>query len=601
MAAPQSYLPTTDRLASSFSPNEDVQIIAEKFISNLAEQVKTNNIPGILDLIHPDAWWRDLFALTWDTRSFQGHEKIKKFLEDRLEISKLSNIKFVSAQLDKPFPDLEWITTVFDFEAGPIIGKGVIRLVSDGVPKAFVLFTNLTSLKDFPENIGPRRDFLPNHGKWIEQRHRETEFLDGDPEVLIIGGGQAGLDTAARLKTLGVSNLIIEKQSRVGDQWRNRYAALCLHDPVWFDHLPYLPFPETWPVYTPAQKLAAWFESYVEALELNVWTSAVATKAYRDEATNKWVVTVKRGENGTERVFNVDHVIFALGIGAGAPNIPNIPGKEDFQGQVLHSTQHKKATDHVGKKVVIVGACTSAHDIAADYVENGVDVTIYQRSSTYIMTTKEGMPRYLKPLYWEGGPPTEVADLFGNSLPHNFNKLLLQRISAQIEEADRELLDGLKETGFKLNKGVDDAGFLYNGLVRVGGYYLDVGASQLIIDGKIKLKNDSQIERFTQTGLKFEDGSELDADVVLYATGFADASEPISRIVGDEVSKKVPRIWGIDEEGEVNGCYRELGTPGLWYIMGNLAGCRFFSKHVALQIKAKQQGVFGTRYSAKSF
>ncbi|KAL4247718.1 hypothetical protein ABKN59_008249 [Abortiporus biennis] len=594
----QSYLPTIDRLASSFSPNDDVQSVAATFISNFAEQVKTNNIQGLLELIHPDAWWRDLFALTWDTRSFQGHEKIKKFLEDRLEVSKLSNIKLVSAQLNKPYPDLEWITIVFDFEAGPALGQGVIRLVSDGVPKAFVVFTNLSGLKDFPENIGPRRNFLPNHGKWIEQRRRETEFLDGDPEVLIVGGGQSGLDTAARLKSLGVSSLIIEKQARIGDQWRNRYAALCLHDPVWYDHLPYLPFPSTWPVYTPAQKLATWFESYVEALELNVWTSALVTKARRDETTNKWVVTVKRGD-GTERVFNVDHLVFALGFGAGAPRIPDIPGKEEFQGQVLHSTEHKKAKDHLGKKVVIVGACTSAHDIAADYVENGVDVTMYQRSPTHIMTTKEGIPRYMKPNYWEGGPATEIADLFSNSLPHNFNKLLLQRLVVQIEEADKELLNGLAKRGFQLDRGVEDAGLFYSALQRIGGYYLDVGASQLIIDGKIKLKSGSQIERFTKTGLKFQDGSELEADVVLYATGFANAKEPVRQIVGDELSKQIPPIWGLDEEGEVNGCYRELGIPGLWYMMGNLAWSRFFSKHVALQIKAKQQNILGTRYSAK--
>lgn len=125
-----------------------------------------------------------------------------------------------------------------------------------------------------------------------------------------------------------------------------------------FDHMPYLNFPPNWPIYTPAQKLADWLEFYANAMELNVWLSSTATSAKRNPETGKWDVTVKRGD-GSERQFHVDHVIMALGLGGGKPNIPDIPGREEFQGQVLHSTLHKSAKDHIGKKVVVVGACTS--------------------------------------------------------------------------------------------------------------------------------------------------------------------------------------------------------------------------------------------------
>jgi len=596
MSPPAVALPTLDRLQATIPADLDVQKVASGWLQSFAQFVSANDINGILSLIHPDAWWRDFFALTWDMRTFHGAEKIKKLLEDRLVLSKISNIKLTGASLDKLYADLEWISIQFDFESDIAGGNGIIRIVptSDGSWKGYLIFTNLESLKGFPEKTGPNRSFRPNHGKWLDQRKREKEFADGDPEVLIIGGGQSGLDISARLKNLGVSNLIIEKQDRIGDQWRNRYAALCLHDPVWFDHMPYIPFPESWPVYTPAQKLADWLEFYAEALELNIWTSALATHAERDDATGKWVVTVKRGDS--ERVFRVDHLVFALGLGAGSPNIPKIPGREEFQGQVLHSTQHHFATDHLGKKVVIIGACTSAHDIAADYAEHGVDVTIFQRSSTYIMTTKEGMPRQMSPLYWEGGPPTEIADRFANSIPNYFGKLIAQRVAAGIHEADKELLDGLHKIGYKTNYGDEDSGFIFLALKRAGGYYLDVGACQLIIDGKIKIKNDAQIESFTKTGLKFDNGSELEADVVLYATGFSDARDPIRAICGNEIGDKLPPIWGLDAEGEINGVWRQLGVPNLWYMMGNLAWCRFFSKHVALQIKAKQEGILGEPY-----
>ncbi|TCD62522.1 hypothetical protein EIP91_006771 [Steccherinum ochraceum] len=594
-------LPTLERLNATIPADLDAQKVAKDWLSALSKAVEARDIDAILSQIHPDGWWRDLFALTWDLRTFQGAAKIKQFLQDRLASEQLSGFKFVEAALESPYPDIKWIRLQFEFETKVALGQITALLVptANGSWQSFVLCSNLENLKGFPEKMGELRSFAPNHGKWQEQRDREQAFADGDPDVLIIGAGQSGLDLAARLKNLGVSPLIVEKQPRVGDQWRNRYQALCLHDPIWFNQLPYLNFPETWPTFIPARKLADWLEFYASVMELNIWNSAAVTKAVRDEAANKWVVTVEKGD-GSERILRVDHLVFALGLGAGSINVPNIPGKAKFQGQVLHSTQHRSAKDHLGKKVVIVGACTSAHDLAADYVDHGVDVTMFQRSSTYIMTTKEGSPRLMKPLYWQGAPPSEYADRIANATPIYFNKLVAQRQTADIAEADKVLLDGLKRVGYNLNMGDDGSGFLFLALKRAGGYYLDVGACQLIVDGKIKIKNNTQIERYTKTGLKFTDGSELEADVVLYATGFGDVRDPIRKICGEEVGAKLPPIWGLNEEGELRGTWRELGTPGLWYMMGNLAWSRFFSKHVALQIKAKQEGVFGTRYSAPS-
>ncbi|KAJ3559302.1 hypothetical protein NM688_g425 [Phlebia brevispora] len=592
-------LPTLDKLGVTVPDDLDAEAIAKAWTTSFAQFVAARDIPGILSLFDEQPWWRDLFSLTWDLRTFQGKDKIAKFLEDRFDETQFGGIQFIKAKLDRPYPDIAWIVVYFAFETAVATGSGIVRLIpsKEGVWRAVTISTNLEGLKGHPERVGALRNHLPSHGKWLEQRRKEKEYADHDPEVLIIGGGQSGLDLAARLKHYGVDNLVIEREPRIGNQWRNRYEALCLHDPVWFDHMPYIPFPESWPVYTPAQKLADWLEFYAEALELNIWTSSTVTKAVRNEETGKWAVTVKKAD-GSERVFNVDHVVFALGLGGGAPLIPKIPGQEGFQGQVLHSTAHHAARDHLGKKVFIVGACTSAHDIASDYAEHGVDVTIFQRSSTYVMSTKEGMPRMMSPLYWEGGPPTEEADLLNASIPILYSKLLAKRTAAGIHKADNELLENLKKVGYRTNFGEDDSGFVFLALKRAGGYYLDVGACQKIIDGKIKIKNDAQIERFTKTGLKFDNGSEVDADVVMFATGFDDYRGPIRAIIGEDPKQPLTPIWGLNAEGELRTAWREVGVPNVWYMMGNLAWSRFYSKHVALQIKAKQEGLFGTRYSA---
>ena len=227
-------LPTLEFLQATVPADLDAQKVAHDWLASFSKAVEARDADGVVALIHPDGWWRDLFALTWDLRTFQGSAKIKQFLQDRLELSKLTNLKFLEAHYESPYPDIKWIRLHISFEAEPVLGQFTALLVPtpNGEWKSFVLCSNLEDLKDYPEKIGELRSFAPNHGKWQEQRDREQAFEDKDPEVLIIGAGQSGLDLGARLKNLGVSNLIVDKLPRVGDQWRNRYQALCLHDPI---------------------------------------------------------------------------------------------------------------------------------------------------------------------------------------------------------------------------------------------------------------------------------------------------------------------------------------------------------------------------------
>ncbi|KAH9920544.1 FAD/NAD(P)-binding domain-containing protein [Epithele typhae] len=594
MAAPEPpiALPTLDRLGVAAAPADvDPSKVAALWFASFTQLAQSNDIDGLLALFIPDAWFRDMLALTWAFRTFHGQAKIRPFLTDRLAASKISDWALGDVRLDTPYPDLAWVLARFTFKTETGICSGYFRLIPtpNGEWRGWTFYTNLEELKGFPEATGPLRSFAPNHGKWVAQREREREFADADPTVLIIGGGQSGLGVAARLKMFGVSALVVEKNPRVGDQWRNRYQALCLHDPVWYDHMPYLPFPPTWPVYTPAQKLAGWLEHYAEALELNVWTSSTVIKA-RQDANNQWDVTVKRAD-GTERVLHVHQVISAIGLGGNNPFIPKIPGQEEYQGTVLHSTQHGSAKDHLGKKVIIVGAATSAHDVAADYAEHGVDVTIYQRDSTYIMSTKNGMPGFLGHIWWEGRGPTDEADRIDASLPTLLSEEYSKRLNLEIAAKDKTLLDDLHKIGFRTHFGPDGKGFLAMARRRGGGYYLDVGASQMMIEGKIKLKNDSAIKRFTKTGLEFENGSTVDADVVMFATGFDTPVDVLAKIFEVDMLKKLKPQWDVDEEGESRNTWRDSGVPNFWFMMGNLMWCRFHSKHVALQIKAVEEGI----------
>ena len=226
-------LPTFDKLGVEQPKNVDAEKISRAWIEAFGQFVSAKDVKGLLSTITEDGWWRDVFSITWDLRTFQGPEKIGQFLEDKLEDSGFGNVTFKSAEYGQPFADMVWIVAQFEFDTKIAKGRGLARLVPTPTGwKAVIVCTNLEDLKDFPEQIGSLRNHLPNHGKWAAQRSKEKEFSETDPEVLIIGGGQSGLDIAARLKHLGVSNLIIEKQPRIGHQWRTRYEALCLHDPV---------------------------------------------------------------------------------------------------------------------------------------------------------------------------------------------------------------------------------------------------------------------------------------------------------------------------------------------------------------------------------
>ncbi|GJE96848.1 NAD(P)/FAD-dependent oxidoreductase [Phanerochaete sordida] len=594
-------LPTFDSLGATPPENPDAQAIARNWVASLATHSARQDAPGLVAaLLHPAGWWRDLFALTWDLRSFAGAAAVAAFLADCLPARGLGDVALQSAEHQAPFPGLAWVLVRFAFGTRVAAGRGTARLVygPDGAWRAFAVSTQLDELKSRSERLGDRRDFRTEQGDWEARRAAEREFADKDPEVLVVGAGHGGLGTAAHLKHLDVSCLVVERNERVGDNWRNRYDSLTLHDPIWTNHMPYLPFPPSWPVFSPARKIANWFESYVDALDLNVWTSAEALSAARDEHTKKWDVRVRRAD-GSERVLHVDNVVLAQGY-----TFKNVvfPGQEEFQGRLMHSTQYRSAKGLDAKKVVIMGACTSAHDIASDCVNHGIgDVTMIQRSSTYIISSQAAVRALVPASTWEHRPCHEI-ELDNFSMSFKLQSPLHTRVAAVMREMDRELLDDLARTGYRVKNGAaGDRGLFHLLFGRGGGYYLDTGACAKIIDGKIRVKSGSEVARITPTGVALADGTELPADVIVVATGVDCERKLARKLLGPTVGGRVPDIWGLNAEGELRGSWHELdGLDNMWFIHGNFATCRFYSKLIALQIKAKQEGIFGPRYAPPS-
>ena len=241
----------------------------------------------------------------------------------------------------------------------------------------------MLELKGHEELSGTRRELgVIHHGAfrgseahrktWLDMRNDEFSRLGCTPSTqpycLVVGGGQAGIALGARLRRLRVPTIIIEKNKRPGDSWRNRYRSLCLHDPVWYDHMPYIPFPDHWPVFSPKDKLGDWLEAYTLIMELVYWGSTECKSARFDPVEEKWEVSVNK--EGEEILLYPKHLVLATGMSS-FPNVPLFPGAENIQGVQCHSCQYQDGQEWMGKRCVVVGSNNSVHDICADLWERG--------------------------------------------------------------------------------------------------------------------------------------------------------------------------------------------------------------------------------------
>jgi putative flavoprotein involved in K+ transport len=553
------------------------------------------------ELFATTSFWRDLIALTWNLKTVEGREGVRDMLAHTLESARPRDFRASEEPTETGGIVESWLE--FETEAGR--GRGHVRL-KDG--KAWTLLTTLYELKGHEEPRGAGRPMGAEHGisadreTWLERREREAVDLGygTQPDVLIVGGGQGGIALAARLRQLGVPTIVIDRHGRPGDQWRGRYKSLCLHDPVWYDHLPYIKFPENWPVFSPKDKIADWLEMYTRVMELNYWTSTEASSARYDEAAGEWEVTVNR--DGQALRLRPKQLVLATGM-SGKPNRPAFPGQDIFRGEQHHSSEHPGPDAYARKRVVVVGSNNSAFDICGALYEVGADVTMVQRSSTHIVRSATLMDIGLGALYSEdavaAGMTTERADLVFASLPYRIMHEFQIPLYDQMRERDQEFYDRLERAGFEHDWGDDRSGLFMKYLRRGSGYYIDVGAADLVADGEVSLAH-GQVDHLTEDAVVLGDGTELPADLVVYATGYGSMNGWAADLISQEVADRVGKVWGLGSdttkdpgpwEGEQRNMWKPTQVPALWFHGGNLHQSRHYSLYLALQLKARSVGI----------
>jgi cation diffusion facilitator CzcD-associated flavoprotein CzcO len=572
--------------------------LVEQWLGQLEAALQSESRASVASLFAPDGHWRDLLAFTWSITPCQGAETIAALMVAKQGTARVRGFAVAPGRTPPrrvKRAGIDVVEGIVQFETEVGRGFGVVRLLADEPSRAFQFMTGLHELKGFEEKIGKRRPTGAaisrgfGGANWKEERIASQAYADRDPVVLVAGGGQAGLSIAARLGRLGVDTLVVDRHERVGDNWRKRYHSLALHNGTEFNALPYLPFPPSWPVYLPKDMLADWFEAYAWAMELNFWTGTELMSATYDAAAGRWNAVVRHSD-GTERTVRPRHLIFANGL-LGFPRIPELPGLKDFAGDVMHSAEFTDGANWRGKKALVLGTGTSAHDVAQDLHANGCEATIIQRGPTYVVSI-EPAAKLIYTIY--DGIPLEDGDLLVSANTFPIVKKNLQLITARAAELDRKMIDGLIARGFKWNMGDDNGGHQMLIRRRYGGYYLDAGCAQLIIDGVIGLLHFDKIERFVADGALLKEGSVKPADLVVLATGFDTQEVLVGKLLGDAVAKKVGRIWGLGPDGEMNNMWKRTAQEGLWFVGGSFTNCRIYSRYVALQIKAIEEGLLPT-------
>ncbi|WFP73420.1 NAD(P)/FAD-dependent oxidoreductase [Mesorhizobium sp. WSM4906] len=584
------------------TPTTKAQALLDKF----GKALEAGDIDTAVNCFQEDCYWRDLVAFTWNLKTMEGRDQIRDMLQATLSNTRPTG--WTVAEGEEATEDGGITTAWITFETGAARGFGLVRFKGDLI---WTLLTTIAELKGHEEKAGFTRPLGAKHGHgkgrktWREERDDEIAELGHtrQPYVVIVGGGQGGIALGARLKQLGVPAIIVEKNERPGDSWRKRYKSLCLHDPVWYDHLPYIDFPKNWPVFAPKDKIGDWLEMYTKVMELNYWNSTTAKSARYDEKTKEWTVVVER--DGKEIELKPKQLVLATGM-SGKANWPKYKGQDIFKGEQQHSSTHPGPDKYVGKKVVVIGSNNSAHDICAALWEAGADVTMVQRSSTHIVKSDTLMDIGLGALYSEqaveNGMTTRKADMIFASLPYRILHEFQIPLYQQMKERDAKFYEDLEKAGFMLDWGDDGSGLFMKYLRRGSGYYIDVGACDLVIDGSIKLKSGpgAAVQELTETGVKFVDGTELPADLVIYATGYGSMNGWAADLISQEVADKVGKVWGLGSnttkdpgpwEGEQRNMWKPTQQEALWFHGGNLHQSRHYSQYLSLQLKARQVGM----------
>lgn len=575
---------------------------ASAWVAEFDRAIAARDVAALGRLFAPDSHWRNICGIGWDFITISGGDDIVAALLARCGAVGAGQFE-LAVERHPPrhntVAGVEVIEAPVKFQTENGSGLGVVRFKPGpadgmGLPVAWSLMTSIEELKGEPYRAPQDEEDL-NHdrsttaGNWMDRRQMEQAFADREPDVLIVGGGHAGITSAVELRQLGIDALIVDGMKRVGDNWRLRYHSLKLHNVTSVNHLPYMPFPKTFPRYIPKDKVANWLESYVEHMELNFWTETHFENATYDAGRGRWAATLRMADGGT-RELHPAHIIMATSV-SGTPNMPEIPTLDAFTGTVMHSSKFAGGEAWAGKRALVFGTGTSAHDIVQELHANGADVTMVQRSPTMVVNVEPSAQLY-DGSYLDESKRTEDLDLFNSSVPMALIKANHKLITAKVRELDKPILDGLEKAGFRLEFGEDDTGWPLKYRTRGGGYYFNAGSSDLIADGKVGLIQYHDIAGFTADGIDLQDGAAKPADLIVLATGYKGPDYVVAELFSQEVADRVGKVWGVGAETqEMNNMWVRTGQPGLWFTGGSFSQCRIYSKYLARQILGVERGL----------
>jgi putative flavoprotein involved in K+ transport len=574
----------------------------DDWLARLETALAAADPTGIAALFEADSHWRDVLALTWRIVTVSGGDRLAADLARLGRERALAGLKVHPGRCPPRTVEragVEVIEAMIGFETDVGRGSGIVRFRLDAAPgapaRAWTLLTALDELRGHEEATlraareGPvfDRDF---HGpNWLDRRRAAAAYADRDPTVLIVGGGHAGLTAAARLGQLDVDAMVVDRMARVGDNWRLRYHGLKLHNQKHSNHLPYLPFPETFPSYLSKDQIANWLEIYAEAMEIAFWTRTSFEGAAWDDAAGCWTARLRLAD-GAIREMRPRHIVMATSV-SGTPSLPDIPTLDRFAGEVVHSSKFGDGAAWRGRDVLVFGTGTSAHDIAQDLHGSGARVTMIQRSPTLVVNVEPSAQLY-DGVYLGPGPSLDDRDLINASMPLPLMRTAHKLLTDKVRELDKPLLDGLERAGFRLSFGENGTGWPLLYRTRGGGYYFNVGCSDLIAAGKLPVVQYADIEAFEAEGARLADGRLLAAELVVLATGYKGQDHMVRALFGDAVAERAGPVWGFDPETqELRNMWTRTGHPGLWFTAGAFSQCRNYSKYLALAIKAEELGL----------
>ncbi|KOC15292.1 putative monooxygenase [Aspergillus flavus AF70] len=564
------------------------------------------------------AYWKDQLALTYHLRTFSGPSVIAAGLLETKNLREIAGGVAVDggAVFLPATPTLQFIDCGIIFRTGSpgatCKGKVVLLPVKNRDEtiewKIWVLSTFLESL-----------DLQQEDEALLHSPGRELDGLATfDTDVFIIGGGNAAVTVAARLKALGVESVMAERNPRPGDNWASRYDCMRFHIPTSFCDLPYMSYDEELraPHLLTRDELASQVRRYVETFKLNMITSAQILSTKYDPSTRLWEVKIKTPAG--QQTAHSKHLVLATGISSQEPYLPSVADSDFYQGTSLHSAQYRNAkqlAETGAKSVLVVGSANTAFDVLEDCHAAGLKTTMVVRSPTYIVPVEYLCDNHSLGAYDMG---VEIADRLFLTLPSYVDAQLARGLMTQFAAQEPHRYDALAAAGFPVIDSRDpDMALMHNLLERAGGHYVDVGGTKLLADGKAGVKAGVEPIAYTATGLRFSDGTSVDADAVVWCTGFADKDvrDSAFRILGGqscsreadngtthklgarEIAGRLDATWGLDAEGEVRGLWkRQSRLDNIWVAGGYTQQHRWHSRTIALQIKASLEGVLPPAY-----